>query len=1046
MCSSLFSQESRVLEIETANYLELEDWINRLELPYSESASKQNLQKLLYDYYQLSDLVTKKAEQEQISEEIMKISIDSAKILAYKKNESKQNVIRLIGNVELSYIDTDRRSFTIKADALSFDKDNGILFASGNVTIIREQENDKDEYIGELVVLETKSSEFIFFESSTQFVRENSAQEKVDFFLTGEEISTQSNGTLQLKNGKVSTIKEDPYFNLSSDTMYFLPDGDWFVSQAVLSIGRVPVFYIPFFYYPGRTFFFNPAFGYSETKGTYFNSTIYLLGDKIIQKKEKSSFSTLLNFSSQENSNFTFRDGLLTSPSSSESASELQQWANKTSSYTALYIDTYSMLGSFLGLQTELHDLGPLTLDFYGGIAYSPETDSTQFDGFRGFTQNSIEMKKSNYLLSFKLPWYSDPEVLEDFANRKNFFDIDDVTSAADFPTDYTYFPTFKWEVHGELVPKVSTISPYIKTIQLNPININIQWVLEDETDYRIEQIVLPEFTFLISGNLLSYYKNTKPESGFDEEIDDDFLMNRTKKLFQMGQSEIYDEQLEIISNDSTDLKVLSNPLYGDIAQYTTLASLDVSPKLSFSIDYYSKNSLSHSLELDDNEEILFNTLLYDQNSSITAKFTHSLFSLTEIIKPSVKLINHNILQDTYTYEDVLLNEEKYATNMKLDNVYTVQIPKWGITYSMQAQLYKYSFDSGIDDFIDNYFIFDDDHVTAHYVKTQIPVHLAELTSTLSCIIILPPKNFRVTTSINWNYFKFSGNIISESAEIDEKFQWLSLTANNHYNPAEWLKLSTRITLDPSDMDNSGLFNSLEFEPALQFFSESHDFKMSQSALLSGGEQGLISTATKISYKDYSLSFLTKKQSLMNSISPDSFVFFADDYTDSVYFWKNRIRVEAKYNAKISYDFSEPYSSYLQFRGGVEFSILDFLDCSISVVSENKALYKYFDTINPYPISIIEDFLYSFDFFNRNHRIMSNFNLKKINIELIHKMPDWNLYVDYNGDIVYDRTDAAWEWQTEFSIYVKWKAIPEFDLKAKVGNDITTDSYSLGIE
>ncbi len=55
-------------------------------------------------------------------------------------------------------------------------------------------------------------------------------------------------------------------------------------------IGRVPILYLPGFFWPGDEFFFNPNFGFDSREGSYIQTTTYLHGSK---PKEDSPLSFL---------------------------------------------------------------------------------------------------------------------------------------------------------------------------------------------------------------------------------------------------------------------------------------------------------------------------------------------------------------------------------------------------------------------------------------------------------------------------------------------------------------------------------------------------------------------------------------------------------------------------------------------------------------------------------------------------------------------------------------------------------------------------------
>ena len=51
-----------------------------------------------------------------------------------------------------------------------------------------------------------------------------------------------------------------------------------FMTNAYLSIGRVPLLYLPAFFYPGSRLVMNPAFGFSSDRGMFVSTTTEVFG------------------------------------------------------------------------------------------------------------------------------------------------------------------------------------------------------------------------------------------------------------------------------------------------------------------------------------------------------------------------------------------------------------------------------------------------------------------------------------------------------------------------------------------------------------------------------------------------------------------------------------------------------------------------------------------------------------------------------------------------------------------------------------------------
>ena len=94
-----------------------------------------------------------------------------------------------------------------------------------------------------------------------------------------------SNDTVILQKGSFTTsaTPDDPLYQIRMSTVWLLAPGEWAVQDAVLMIGRVPILYLPGFFWPGDEFFFNPNIGLQAREGSFVQTTTYLLGRKPAQ-------------------------------------------------------------------------------------------------------------------------------------------------------------------------------------------------------------------------------------------------------------------------------------------------------------------------------------------------------------------------------------------------------------------------------------------------------------------------------------------------------------------------------------------------------------------------------------------------------------------------------------------------------------------------------------------------------------------------------------------------------------------------------------------
>ncbi|MDQ6809746.1 MAG: hypothetical protein M3Z64_10060, partial [Verrucomicrobiota bacterium] len=134
-------------------------------------------------------------------------------------------------NVAIHIGDTD-----IYADSARYDPSKNEVLVEGNVRIYR----DISLFVGDRAVynIETKEIKAVDMRTSREL-----------FFVSGEDVSTISDGAFRIANGTLTTHDSaNPDFRLRAHTIRFY-QGDRVVFQNVtFYIGKIPVFWWPYLY------------------------------------------------------------------------------------------------------------------------------------------------------------------------------------------------------------------------------------------------------------------------------------------------------------------------------------------------------------------------------------------------------------------------------------------------------------------------------------------------------------------------------------------------------------------------------------------------------------------------------------------------------------------------------------------------------------------------------------------------------------------------------------------------------------------------------
>ena len=257
--------ENRVmaLDLRTATYFELAAWCNRLGL--STQGSRSELQRRLEQYYEIPP---QQVEQEKETNET-EIEIESAdRSRYYDLEEPPEQYLEFLGSVVLVMFDDESGSVhRISADKIIFNQETNSLTATGNLRYVLEQEESPETFTGEGLTVNLDDWQGVFIRGTSKTER-TVEEEELTFFYTGNTIYRLADDTIIMKEGNITSSESDePYYHIDADRIWVLGPGEWALQNAVLYVGRVPVFYFPFFFYPGNELRMHPATGYRDIEG-----------------------------------------------------------------------------------------------------------------------------------------------------------------------------------------------------------------------------------------------------------------------------------------------------------------------------------------------------------------------------------------------------------------------------------------------------------------------------------------------------------------------------------------------------------------------------------------------------------------------------------------------------------------------------------------------------------------------------------------------------------------------------------------------------------
>lgn len=1068
-------EETLSLDIETTDYYDLVIWADNLGLVTS--GSIDDLRKKIYSHYNLD-----KPEENPNIKNGRSIIIESARDLKYSNNILiDQNYIILQGDVILEMIDYDNNTIhKIGADKIEFNQSEKTISAVGNIIyeIIRSEENEF--FYGDSLVFEIDTWEGVFFEGVSQTNRlvenENLAiSENIDFFFSGKNIYRGTGDRIELNQGTITSSKiDDPYYRIDAEKIWILAPGEWAIKNAVLYVGRIPVFYFPFFFLPGDELFFNPSLGYKEIEGYFLNTTSYLIGMK--QNTSEETFSFLKSSNTADTLNEKYRDGLFLRDGEEIKNTEL--WPYSNGSNLKLYLDYYTRKGLFMGLDGNLNfDSVVKNINIFSAFSisryiyydtvyntYTPlkknesgvyvsDYQETYFFGFmipfRFALDLSMTMKENWGSLNIDFPLYSDTKFRSDFMNREEGIKWSELINTDEKSVNVTEsdIPSLSWYANASFNPSIELLYPVLETINIDKVNIQLNWLstsIDNQLPfYYPSSFIFPDISGKISGTIFKS-KELTPNEIIPVE-DDNLLIDPWSDKEKTGDSDEIPDLIDTPeSMDSFPLEISKTyPFFTNTLKYS------IAPIFSINSIYSSEIPLTgESIDFNSDYSLLSLQTTSYVNYSFNIHDTFLNFSNTSIFSTNYKE-HFNSSVEASIFDSYII-QDKNTTNYKLtDNIAITSKPfdnkifnESIFSYNISTTLYNRYWDS--DDFQNKYIDWTSDTITSHKASIDVKIFDSINYQTLKLDTVLPPGNIELVPEIIYLFGNFTGSLKTQ-------FHYIKGTYSNYwlYKPYE-----ADLKFNFLDKDYIKQSLSLDFEEMENSFSESELFIdkvnsniiFKENLILNINNMNLIQSSTDLQLWFFTFNYLMEDVvgynfSLPNGWESDGNSKFqpskASAGVNYLYnpdpLWKNRIQIALNINSSWTMNLQKYTDTAFSFDIDLSFSLAEFLEVSFKSKSVNRATYRYLpgsSTEIALPeLNIFTDLLKSFNFFNNQDREDSNFNLESIGISVIHHLVDWDLTVEYSGEpiLVTENSTPEYQWQSNFSIFVTWKPVPEIN-------------------
>ncbi len=898
----------------------------------------------------------------------------------------------LKGNVELglTYGGGTRK---LKSDEVVIDPGERMLTALGDVSFI--QDDGAGDIDADIVAFYWDKGSLYVENASTRSDKTNSEDEKVTVYSVGQKLTFLDNGAVLYEDGYIASEEEDPLSSISASKIMMLPGSDLLIENAVLKIGRVPIFYFPIFFYPGSVMNGNPSFGFNSAKGAFLNTTFEILGHTD-RMDDGGSSSFLSIFESDEDRTKMVPDGPYYS--SSAELSPAQKWASDTQSHIAVMADAYSLSGIHLGLDAKINLFDrKFSGSTYSGIGFSGPSSSRN-GNLRYYSLNKVDYSDHGFTFSADIPFYSDNSVMYDLGNRLTGFSMDALFGLSqNFPTDYSSsISSFKRSIELSYRLPSSLRTNLLSSLTISDLDITSthRWRRSGTVySYVLEEVALPKFSASASGRLFGLETERLPDAG-------------------TGRNGV--------ETDALDAFILSDPLLFPMYQPSVSQSHSNSgERYYFNYDYSISESLGNTYD--------FTNGVFDGrnlDNSLSARLTASI-KLADYLE-----ISH-VLSPSHSYS---LSEEEgrrvEESDFLLKNSLTVSIPYVGLTYKLSNTLFEYgrTDKNGTVTTKRSLFEFDKNHVGTHSLSLSRSIRTEAGVITPKLTYTLPPLTGSLTPEVAYSLPPFS-------VAMSYKFQddgdgsyksdlvKLSLGYNGTFFVTSWA-----FEYQSRDFRSSDILLPLSFTGQVGLRTADKRYSISglvdYSVMSSSGTRNMfdsLKAVVAVPHLELSVDFTGPADGLeLDSINTRVYVRNALFRA-----WKGRIYISLGLDSELELDVNDIGASSFTFEPSIIFSIAEFLDFRFSFTTVNNNFSDY-EKDGSFSLPLLwEDLMRSLDFFGDGRR-NTNFNLSSVSLEAVHYMQDWNLHCKYSASVVL--SDSKYQFVPQFSIYLSWNTFPDLKI------------------
>ncbi|MAG13204.1 MAG: hypothetical protein CMN78_01270 [Spirochaetales bacterium] len=695
------------------------------------------------------------------------------------------------------------------------------------------------------------------------------------------------------------------------------------------------------------------------------------------------------------------------------------------------------------------------------------------------------------------VPLYSDPWYRRDFYHRTEEIDwasllgieedeTDEGATAAD--TGEGKKDRFQWLLSSRLSPRLSNLRPYIQSMSLSRLDVSMSWrakalPAEDlpevitAAEYRYpereffmpESVVLPSLSGRITGTILPISQQAAARdrrAGRPQDDDESIVILPPWEVPEEGEGEEQASDTDAQEAEEEVAPILRVPKRienapmsrpQDVPFYRHSLSYSLAPDLSFD----SRMNTSQWLRP---EDIDFQT----EYSILSTRATGSIQYSSDVFEDYLDFKTNLNLSTSYkmhysedeasvTNWEILTLQDRAATFVKLTNTsnvafYPLLINRYldasSMQYALSSTLFQRTFNSQLEDYEDQHIEWDKELITAHNVILDVVYAPTVGRQSLKWSFVMPPLDPAITANLASQLGPFRTTINGGLKKEENATEWegdpLTVAERFTFLGSSYIDNALTYTFvdDSLSVNRSEVFLSAFDGNLVLKETFTYDFLLerpteSTSSLTLWWFTALFQATNTVDYE-----FIAGQgwksggeEDFRPTRFSSSFVYRMDEQK----YWYNRIKISGGVDASWNINLIRVTDSTLSLGLKFDLAIAEFLTFSFASNSLNKASYRYIPALSRAiddqdPINPIADIGRSFNFFNRQDRVTSFFNLENISSSLVHNLGDWDLELEYSGEpeLVEEGGISNYEWSGKFSLFVRWKPIPEIKRRVRV--------------